>query len=72
MRSARASIAASRSSFSGTPARRTAVSAEVPGLELTRYAVDLRSIAHGTATFTRRYHGHETMPAHVAQGLVAH
>jgi elongation factor G len=44
----------------------------VPGLELTHYAVDLRSIAHGTATFTRRYHGHETMPAHVAQGLVAH
>lgn len=55
----------------GVPGGRTAISAEVPGLELTRYAVDLRSIAHGTATFTRRYHGHETMPAHVAKGLVA-
>lgn len=56
----------------GVPGGRTAISAEVPGLELTRYAVDLRSIAHGTATFTRRYHGHETMPAHVGQGLGAH
>ena len=53
----------------GVPGGRTAISAEVPGLELTRYAVDLRSIAHGTATFTRRYHGHETMPPHVSQGL---
>lgn len=55
----------------GIPGGRTAIRAEVPGLELTRYAIDLRSIAHGTATFTRRYHGHETMPAHVAQGLAA-
>jgi elongation factor G len=51
------------------PGGRTAISAEVPGLELTRYAIDLRSIAHGTATFTRRYRGHEPMPAHVAEGL---
>ena len=53
----------------GIAGGRTAIRAEVPGLELTRYAVDLRSIAHGTATFTRNYHGHETMPAHAAQGL---
>lgn len=45
---------------------RTAVTAEVPGIELTRYAIDLRSLAHGTATFTRRYQGHEPMPSHVA------
>ena len=55
----------------GVPGGRTAIRAEVPGLELTRYAIDLRSIAHGTATFTRRYHAHETMPAHVAQGLAS-
>jgi elongation factor G len=53
----------------GVAGGRTAIRAEVPALELTRYAVDLRSIAHGTATFTRRYHGHVSMPTHVAQGL---
>lgn len=55
----------------GVPGGRTAVTAEVPGLELTRYAIELRSIAHGTATFTRRYHGHEPMPTYVAEGLSA-
>ena len=53
----------------GVGAGRTKITAEVPGLELTRYAIDLRSLAHGTATFTRRYRGHEPMPAQVAQGL---
>jgi len=54
----------------GVGAGRTKITAEVPGLELTRYAIDLRSLAHGTATFTRRYRGHEAMPAQVAQGIV--
>jgi elongation factor G len=55
----------------GMPSGRTAITAEVPGLELTRYAIELRSLAHGTGTFTRRYHGHEAMPAHIAEGLGA-
>ncbi|MFM9049663.1 MAG: elongation factor G-like protein EF-G2 [Actinomycetota bacterium] len=55
----------------GVGAGRTKITAEVPGLELTRYAIDLRSLAHGTATFTRRYRGHEAMPAQVAQGLAS-
>ena len=54
----------------GVGAGRTKITADVPGLELTRYAIDLRSLAHGTATFTRRYRGHEAMPAQVAQGIV--
>ncbi|TEX50290.1 MAG: elongation factor G-like protein EF-G2, partial [Actinomycetales bacterium mxb001] len=54
----------------GVGAGRTKITAEVPGLELTRYAIDLRGLAHGTATFTRRYRGHEPMPAQVAQGIV--
>ena len=33
-------------------AGRTLIRAEVPQIELTRYAVDLRSLSHGTATFT--------------------
>ena len=45
---------------------RTVVRAEVPGVEITRYAVDLRSLSHGTGTFTRRYARHEPMPSHVA------
>jgi elongation factor G len=45
---------------------RTLVRAEVPELEITRYAIDLRSLSHGTGTFTRRYQRHEPMPQHVA------
>ena len=54
----------------GVGAGRTKITADVPGLELMRYAIDLRSLAHGTATFARRYRGHEPMPAQVAAGFV--
>ena len=37
-----------------------------PELEITRYAVDLRSMSHGTGTFTRAYARHEAMPSHLA------
>ncbi len=46
---------------------RSAITADVPQLELTRYAVELRSLSHGTATFTRTYIGHEAMPPQVAK-----
>ncbi len=49
---------------------RTLVRAEVPELELTRYAIELRSMSHGTGTFTRRYVGHEPMPAQIARKVV--
>jgi elongation factor G len=45
---------------------RTLVKAEVPELDITRYAIDLRSLSHGTGNFTRRYLRHEPMPAHIA------
>lgn len=45
---------------------RTLVKAEVPELEVTRYAVDLRSLSHGTGTFSRSYSRHEPMPSQVA------
>ncbi|MEZ3178861.1 elongation factor G-like protein EF-G2 [Streptomyces pimonensis] len=50
-----------------SPGGRTLVRAEVPEIEIDRYAVDLRSLAHGTARFSRRYARHEPMPPHVAK-----
>jgi elongation factor G len=41
---------------------RTTIRAEVPQSEITRYAIDLRSVSHGTGVFTRRRHGYEPMP----------
>ncbi|MEU9116993.1 elongation factor G-like protein EF-G2 [Streptomyces sp. NPDC048483] len=48
-------------------AGRTLVRAEVPETELGRYAVDLRSLSHGTGRFTRRYVRHEPMPPQLAE-----
>ncbi len=48
---------------------RTLVKAEVPQIEITRYATDLRSMSHGTGTFTRRFVHYEAMPSNVAQRM---
>ncbi|MEU7768752.1 elongation factor G-like protein EF-G2 [Nocardia sp. NPDC049190] len=45
---------------------RTRVHAEVPELELSRYAIDLRSLSHGSGDFTRTYVRHEPMPGQLA------
>ncbi|MBO0829672.1 MAG: elongation factor G-like protein EF-G2 [Streptosporangiales bacterium] len=50
---------------------RTLVKAEIPQIEITRYAIDLRSMSHGTGTFSRTYLRHEPMPSHVAEKVVA-
>ncbi len=50
---------------------RTLVRAEVPEWEIVRYAVDLRSLSHGTGTFTRSYARHEPMPEAVAARVVS-
>ena len=49
---------------------RSLVRAEVPQTEITRYAVDLRSVTHGTGTFTRTYLRHEPMPRHLAAAVL--
>lgn len=41
---------------------RSMIKAEVPQTEITRYAIDLRSVSHGTGVFTRAPHGYEPMP----------
>lgn len=43
--------------------------AEVPELELARYAVDLRSLSHGTGSFTRSPLRYDPMPAALAERI---
>jgi elongation factor G len=45
---------------------RTVVRAQVPQVEIVRYAIDLRSMSHGTGTFSRSFSHYEPMPAHLA------
>jgi elongation factor G len=44
---------------------RTVIHAEVPAIELLRYAVDLRAMTSGTAMFTRRFARYDPAPEHV-------
>ncbi|MFF4036077.1 elongation factor G-like protein EF-G2 [Streptomyces sviceus] len=48
---------------------RTLIKAEVPEIEIGRYAVDLRSLSHGTARFSRSYARHEPMPPQIAERI---
>jgi elongation factor G len=50
---------------------RTVVHAEVPEIEISRYAVDLRAFSHGAASFTRRFARYEPMPDNVAAKLIS-
>ena len=50
---------------------RTLVRAEVPQIEISRYAIDLRAFSHGAATFTRRFVRYDPMPDTIAAKLKA-
>jgi elongation factor G len=50
---------------------RTAVMAEVPEVELTRYAIDLRSLSHGAGSFTRSFTRYDAMPESAAAKVKA-
>ncbi|MFD1931895.1 elongation factor G-like protein EF-G2 [Nonomuraea mangrovi] len=50
---------------------RTLVKAEVPQLEITRYAIDLRSMSHGTGTFQRTFLRYEPLPSHLTDKVTA-
>jgi elongation factor G len=52
-------------------AGRTEITAEVPAIELVRYATDLRSMAHGSGEFHRSYHHHAPMPHARAEAELA-
>jgi elongation factor G len=49
---------------------RTRIKAEVPQLEITRYAIDLRSMSQGTGSFTRSFLRYEPLPPHLADRVV--
>jgi elongation factor G len=53
------------------PGGRTLVKAEIPELEITRYAIDLRSLSHGTGSFTRSYLRYEPLPSHLSEKVAA-
>lgn len=48
----------------------TLVRAQVPEIEIGRYAVDLRSLSHGTGRFDRGYACHEPMPQQLADRML--
>jgi elongation factor G len=50
---------------------RSLVRAEVPEIEVTRYAIDLRSLSHGTGTFTRHHLRYDPMPSHLASKVIS-
>ncbi|PXY19245.1 elongation factor G-like protein EF-G2 [Prauserella muralis] len=49
-----------------TAGGKTIIRAEVPSTELLRYAIDLRSMTSGTASFTRRHVRYDPMPESLA------
>ncbi|WP_326713973.1 MULTISPECIES: elongation factor G-like protein EF-G2 [unclassified Streptomyces] len=51
------------------PGSRTLVRAEIPEIEIGRYAVDLRSLSHGTGRFSRAYTRHEPMPSQLGDRM---
>ena len=50
---------------------RTLVKALVPQTEMMRYAIELRSMSHGTGTFSRTFARYEPMPAHLAAKMTS-
>ncbi|GAA3984465.1 elongation factor G-like protein EF-G2 [Actinomadura viridis] len=53
------------------PGGRTLIKAEVPQLEIVRYAIDLRSLSQGTGTFSREFLRYEPLPSHLSEKVAA-
>jgi len=52
-------------------AGRQRIRALVPQAEMTRYAIDLRSMTHGRGMFTMAFDHYEEVPAHLAEKVIA-
>lgn len=66
-------LATRRGQVTGTetePGGHTRITALVPETEVSRYAIDIRSITHGTGTYTRASAGFAPMPAIAARKLL--
>ena len=53
-----------------TAGGRSIVTADVPEMEVSRYAIDIRSITHGTGQYTRRPAGYAPMPQALVRRLL--
>lgn len=68
-----ADLSSRRGMVKGTeslPGGRSQVVAEVPEVAITRYAIDIRSISHGSGEFSRVPSGFGPVPASLAQRLI--
>jgi elongation factor G len=52
------------------PGGRSQVAAEAPEAEISRYAIDIRSITHGTGDFYREPAGYAPVPANIAKRII--
>jgi elongation factor G len=68
-----ADVSTRRGQIKGTNALaggRSQVVADVPEAEISRYAIDIRSITHGTGDFSRQPAGYAPLPANLAKKLI--
>lgn len=54
-----------------TEAGKSVVSAQVPLAEMMRYGNELRSMTGGRGIYTMKFSHYETVPSHLAQGIIA-
>ena len=68
-----ADVSTRRGQIRGTtslPGGRSQVVADVPEVEISRYAIDIRSITHGTGDFARESAGYAALPASLAKKII--
>ena len=68
-----ADVSTRRGHVTGTtslPGNRSQVIAEVPESEISRYAIDIRSITHGTGDFTREPAGYAPLPPNLMKRII--